>query len=129
MSSLPDHGGDERDDPRCFVGPPSAEEALPGLALIDESYDPRCFVRGERDTPPADEKSRRARLARDTALTARERQVASLLARQISNREIAGALRISERTVEHHVQSVLGRLALRSRFQVTDDLLEGHGFA
>ncbi len=129
MSSLPDHGGDERDDPRCFVGPPSPEEALPGLAPIDDSYDPRCFVRAERDTPPADGASGRMRLSRDAVLTAREHEVASLLARQISNREIAGRLHISERTVEHHVQSVLGRLSLRSRFQVTEDLLAQHGFA
>jgi DNA-binding CsgD family transcriptional regulator len=129
MSSLPDQGGDERDDPRCFVGPPPAEEGLLGLALIDESCDPSCFVRAERDMPPPDVASRRMRLSRDAALTARELEVASLLARQISNREIAGKLHISERTVEHHVQSVLGRLALRSRFQVTEDLLAQHGFA
>jgi DNA-binding NarL/FixJ family response regulator len=129
MSSLPDPGGDDRDDPRCFVGPPLPEEALPGLALIDESYDPSCFVRLKSDTPPSDWVARRVKLSRDTVLTAREREVASLLARQISNREIARALLISERTVEHHVQSVLGRLALRSRFQVTEDLLAQHGFA
>jgi len=62
-------------------------------------------------------------------LTARECEVALLLTEQVSNREIGRRLRISERTVEHHVQSVLARLGLRSRFQVTDDLLGAQGCA
>ena len=51
-------------------------------------------------------------------LTRREREVAALLARGLSNREIAEALVIGERTAEMHVSNILGKLGLASRTQV-----------
>lgn len=68
--------------------------------------------------PPGD---RRAR-GRPTgsALTGREEQVAQLIRRGARNREVAAALQISEHTVERHVSSILGRLGLRSRWQIAD---------
>jgi class 3 adenylate cyclase/DNA-binding CsgD family transcriptional regulator len=51
-------------------------------------------------------------------LTPREREVVGLLARGRTNREIADALVISERTVENHVSNVLGKLRLDTRGQV-----------
>jgi DNA-binding NarL/FixJ family response regulator len=51
-------------------------------------------------------------------LTRREREVVGLLARGRTNREIADALIISERTVENHVTHVLGKLSLETRAQV-----------
>ncbi|NJN02947.1 MAG: response regulator transcription factor [Leptolyngbyaceae cyanobacterium RM1_1_2] len=50
-------------------------------------------------------------------LTPREREVLQLIAAGHSNREIAVALFISERTVKNHVNSLLGRLNLRDRTQ------------
>ena len=50
-------------------------------------------------------------------LTPREREVLQLIAEGCSNREIAQALYISERTVKNHVNSILGRLNLRDRTQ------------
>jgi DNA-binding CsgD family transcriptional regulator len=52
------------------------------------------------------------------ALTDREREVATLLAHGMSNREIATALVISESTAEVHVKHILSKLGLRSRSQV-----------
>jgi DNA-binding CsgD family transcriptional regulator len=55
-----------------------------------------------------------------SALTEREEQVAQLIRRGARNREVAAALQISEHTVERHVSSILGRLGLRSRWQIAD---------
>ena len=54
------------------------------------------------------------------SLTEREQQVAHLVRRGASNREVASALQISEHTVERHVSSILSRLGLRSRWQIVD---------
>jgi non-specific serine/threonine protein kinase len=50
-------------------------------------------------------------------LTPRERQVIALIARGYSNRMIADALVIAERTAEIHVGNILGKLGFTSRAQ------------
>jgi DNA-binding CsgD family transcriptional regulator len=59
------------------------------------------------------------------SLTRREQQVAHLIRRGASNREVAHALQISEHTVERHVSSILSRLGLRSRWQIVDARISG----
>lgn len=53
-----------------------------------------------------------------TGLTRRERQIASAVARGLTNRRIADELVLSERTVENHVQHVLTKLGATSRHQI-----------
>jgi len=52
-------------------------------------------------------------------LTTREREVAELVAQALSNREVARALVLSERTVESHVRSILAKTGLTSRTELT----------
>jgi ATP/maltotriose-dependent transcriptional regulator MalT len=59
------------------------------------------------------------RLAAADGLMAREREIASLMADRLSNREIAEQLVITEGTVEVHVRHILGKLGFSSRRQVT----------
>jgi DNA-binding CsgD family transcriptional regulator/tetratricopeptide (TPR) repeat protein len=55
---------------------------------------------------------------RPADLTPREREVAALVAQELTNRRIAEELVISERTVTTHVQKILKKLNLRSRVQI-----------
>jgi DNA-binding CsgD family transcriptional regulator len=73
------------------------------------------LVRQENESFP-----RRRGRPMGSALTGREQQVAHLIRRGARNREVAAALQISEHTVERHVSSILGRLGLRSRWQIAD---------
>lgn len=52
-------------------------------------------------------------------LTAREREVLQLIARGYRYKEIAGRLHLSIKTVESHVSSVLRKLQLSSRHELT----------
>jgi DNA-binding CsgD family transcriptional regulator/tetratricopeptide (TPR) repeat protein len=51
-------------------------------------------------------------------LTSREREVAAMVAQGKSNRAMAEAFVVSERTIEKHVENILSKLAFTSRAQI-----------
>jgi DNA-binding NarL/FixJ family response regulator len=65
---------------------------------------------------------------RQTRLTRRERQIASLLAEGLSNKQIARKLSIEVSTVKNHVHNVLVKLDVKTRGQAVFSL-QNHPFA
>ena len=57
-------------------------------------------------------------------LTRREREVAALVTRGFTSRQIASELVLSERTVDNHVANILKKLSLHSREQIAARLAE-----
>jgi DNA-binding CsgD family transcriptional regulator len=58
------------------------------------------------------------RIGRPSELSAREAEVARLVAEGLTNRQIAQRLVISERTAENHVQHILTKLGFTTRSQI-----------
>jgi non-specific serine/threonine protein kinase len=61
------------------------------------------------------------------ALTRREEEVAFLVARGLTNRQIASELSISEHTVANHVGKTMKKLGLSSRSQLAARITEQQG--
>ncbi len=68
--------------------------------------------RGARGVPRGPRPTTRENVA---GLTSRELEVLALLAEGLRNAQIAKRLVVSERTVDHHVSAILGKLEVRSR--------------
>ena len=63
--------------------------------------------------------TRPARATDGGPLTAREHEIAELVATGRTNREIAEQLVLSPRTIEAHLRSIYAKLAVRSRVELT----------
>lgn len=89
-------------------------DAVPDAALRER------FLHNALDcipAAPALTPLRAAKLEHD-GLTEREREVAGLISRGLSNREIAESLSISQRTAGAHVGNILAKLGFGSRAQI-----------
>jgi DNA-binding NarL/FixJ family response regulator len=84
------------------------------------------FLRATLETlPPEKTKTlRQVEMEKFGGLTTREREIAVLIRAGKSNREIAEALFVSERTIEGHVGSILSRLGYSSRSQIAAWVVE-----
>jgi predicted ATPase/DNA-binding SARP family transcriptional activator/DNA-binding CsgD family transcriptional regulator len=78
------------------------------------------YAFSEEDPDTSDGPTPQASPAEETTsnLTRREREVALLVARGLTNRQIASELSISERTVEKHVGKILKKLGFSSRARI-----------
>jgi DNA-binding CsgD family transcriptional regulator len=102
------------------------------LELLREGLDQaeRCGASGLvertlREMHAAGGRPRRAAIHGTAALTRRERQVASLAADGLSNREIAEALVVTVKTVEWHLRHVFEKLEVGSRADLRGKLGTG----
>lgn len=63
-----------------------------------------------------------------SSLTTRESGVLELLSRGLTNREIGEHLHLAEKTVKHHMTSILQKLHVRSRTEAVALALRNKGF-
>jgi two-component system, NarL family, response regulator len=95
-------------------------KGMPYQTLVDAVH---RVHRGERFLPPPVARTLAARMP-DSDLSAREREVLSLLAEGKSNREIASLLGITEATVKCHVSAILLRLNVSDRTEAVVTALQ-----
>jgi non-specific serine/threonine protein kinase len=94
-----------------------------GQGMTQEQAIAYALAEASPETPPAPQAFDQQFL-QPADLTRREREVARLIAQGLSNREIAAALVVTERTVEGHVSNILAKLHFRSRAQVAAWVIE-----
>lgn len=84
----------------------------------------RAVAAGELWVPPEvlhEYQDFSARLTRKTAaLTAREQRIVELIQRRMSNKEISGILKIPQKMVRSHLESIFLKLGVRHRDEVAD---------
>jgi len=101
-----------------------------GRALFDTAYaQGRAMTIGEGVAfAVADKQAAKplpaVKAASDTELTRRQLEIARLIAEDLTNRQIAERLFLSERTVETHITNILNKLGLNSRTQLSRWLAE-----
>ena len=104
-------------------------EALEALAAVEARLDAFGALRlrdeAVRELRRLGHRVRRGAGPRsDGALTAREREIALLVAGGRTNREIAEQLVLSTRTIEAHLRTIYAKLGLRSRVELTRAMAE-----
>ena len=88
--------------------------AVKGYTQLGPGLFQKFINRSDRQQPPIPQELPLAL----QSLSPREKEVLALIAKGASNKEIAGELYISERTVKAHITSILSQLNLRDRTQV-----------
>lgn len=96
-------------------------EAAVGRGLAFTADEAVAYALGAEDEPATAADTHTVQAEPDP-LTARERQVAQLVAQGMSNKQIAAALVIGVRTAEGHVERILTKLGFTSRTQIAAEI-------
>ena len=96
------------------------EPLLHGLDLAERCGAVALVARAKDETRIAGAKPRRTAVSGVDSLTERERQVAMLAARGMSNRQIADSLVVTLKTVEWHLRQSFRKLDVDSRVKLRD---------
>ena len=86
------------------------EETL-NLLNVNLSIFEKCKIKEKREFREDD-------LKRNSRISLREKEIVELVCKGLSNKQIADALFISERTVKTHVSNILAKLNLHDRMQL-----------
>lgn len=103
-------------EPRAHRQPRSPEQSADTLAAEAEAgrHDPDMVAAvidaAGQSVPP---------IERPSGLTAREAEVVGLLARGLQTKQVAGALDISDKTVDNHIQNAYRKMGVSSRAAAT----------
>ena len=92
-------------NPRCRRLVEAIRTVAAGGTFLHAALQPSMNVAGTRIPP----------LSAADPLTAREREVLSLMTNGLANTQIATALRLGEGTVRNHVSSILAKLGVSDR--------------
>ena len=96
------------------------EPLLHGLDLAQRCGAVALVARAKDETRIAGAKPRRTAVSGVESLTERERQVAMLAARGMSNRQIADSLVVTLKTVEWHLRQSFRKLDVDSRVKLRE---------
>ncbi|MGW5312087.1 AAA family ATPase [Nocardia thailandica] len=111
--------GDPFAEAMSWSDAPAAEDRVRGVLLLDRlgaiGTADRLRVALRRDGGVVPQRPRGMTRANPGGLTNRQLEVARLIARGLSNTEIAARLYISPKTADHHVSAILAKLGLPTR--------------
>ena len=101
----------------------AARTQLRGAAIDFAAVSHRAWEeRATAELVATGERMRSRRRQITQALSSQETRVALLVAQGMTNREVATALFLSPKTVEHHLGSVLRKRGLRSRTELAREM-------
>lgn len=112
--------GDPFAEAMAFADSADADDRVRGVQLLDRlgavgTADRLRVVLRQEGLAAVPQRPRASTRANPAGLTNRQLDVARLVARGLSNSEIAGRLYISPKTADHHVSAILAKLELPNR--------------
>jgi DNA-binding NarL/FixJ family response regulator/tetratricopeptide (TPR) repeat protein len=105
---------------KAYVHARDAASQLDSLQLHADADLARSILPEEERSPSVRYRHEKPFSDVSTTLSDREREVAALMLKGLTNRAIAETLDIKERTVEAHMTSIMSRLRVRSRYQLME---------